>query len=152
MNKVIEVITTVIERDILVNFLYQLDYFAFKKGVSIKDFIVENLPVKMQESVCQYFSQEIENGNFDELLSKSKSLIKEIDTLPVITLTVSAIPMEQQSYSIAKWIQENAGIKVLLRFIEVKSVVGGAIVESKGYIRDYTVKKYFEKRKENYGL
>jgi F0F1-type ATP synthase delta subunit len=153
MNTVIEAISTVIERNILVNFLYQLDYFAFKKGVSIKDFIVSNLPVKMREDVCKYFSQEIENGDFTALVTKGKSLIKEIETLPVITLSVIKNPSDEQIYSISNWIKENTGIKVLLNFVEVEDVVGGAIVESKGYVRDYTIRRYFEKRKEdNYGL
>lgn len=152
MNTEKNVVSTLFERDILVNFLYQLDYFAFKKENSIKDFILKSLPVKMQESILQYFSQETENNNIDALVLKSKSLIKELSSLPVITLTVNTQLTEEQIYSISKWIQENTGIKVLLHFVEMENVVGGAIIESRGYIRDYTVKKYFEKRKENYGF
>jgi F0F1-type ATP synthase delta subunit len=148
MNTVTSFISTVVERDFLVNFLYQLGYFAFRTDSSLKDFIIKNVPVKMQESLFQYFSQEIENNNIDALLLKSKSLIKELSSLPVITLTVMVIPSEQVCSSIGKWLEENAGIKVLLQFATDESVAGGAIIESKGFVRDYTIKNYFEKRLE----
>ena len=149
MNTVIENIKTVVERNILLNFLDQFNQIIYNIDMDVKSFIINNSQPQNHDSLFKYLGNDMESRNVESLLLKSKELEKELLVTDVITLTVAIPPTSELVSTVSDWLRETTGNSVFLDFKIEKDLIGGAVIETGERIKDYSVKEYFKKRKEH---
>ena len=133
-------INTVFERDSVVKFLDQFDQIIFDSKIDVKSWVEKNAPIEFS----------VESVDPEELFTKSKALRKDMMSLSTIGISVSMELDDSFIDKMSSWIFENTGKKVLLDIRNDKDLLGGAIVESGGYIFEHSFRSYFEKN--NYGF
>lgn len=147
MNKVIMLVSTVVERENLLNFLDQFDQRIFNESISPDDLLQSGAPEKFRESLKEYFSNEIESGQVEALFAKCKELRSQLKNISKITLTIACDPTDETVQSVRQFFQDTDK-PVLIEFLKDLLIVGGAVIESNGRIFEQSFRVYFEKRRE----
>lgn len=140
MNSINKTINTVFERERVLKFLDQFDQIIFDSGIDVKSWSQENAPIELP----------LDTLDPEELFSKSKLLRKEIMSLAIIGISVVEELDESFVKKITTWINENTDKKVLLDIRYDKALIGGAVVESGGYISENSFRGYFERRSNGF--
>lgn len=148
MKEIIEAITTKDERDALVNFLDQFDRLVFDARIDARRYISDSAPTKFRQLLESYFYVGGSPNDPESLFQKGKSLRREVPELEKIVL-YSPVPLSEQFItSISEWYRTTAGKPVVIEVIQEEELIGGARVELNGYIVEYSIRDYFEKRKK----
>lgn len=74
-----------------------------------------------------------------------KDLRKEIEALPIVILRIAYEPTEKSLKILSGWFVRTYGKKVLFDLIIDRSLVGGAVIEFNGRVKDYSLKTYLKK-------
>lgn len=151
MKEIIEAITTKEERDDLVNFLDQFDRLVFDARIDARRYISDLAPMKFRQLLEAYFYSEGGSIDPESLFQKGKSLRREVPELEKIVLYSPIALSEQFITSISEWYRTTAGKPVVIEVIQEEELVGGARVELNGYIVEYSLRDYFNKRKLSKG-
>lgn len=146
MDAVIEKVMRLDERDILLNFLEQLEQNLYDLKINVKTFIEKEAPFHAQEALIEYLGNVVETRDAETLSQKIESLCTVLKALPIVTLTVAFDPTDELVLHLSKVAKEEFSTHVLWDFIKDITITGGAVVEGNGRIEDYTIKKYFEDR------
>ncbi|MDO8335484.1 MAG: F0F1 ATP synthase subunit delta [Candidatus Saccharibacteria bacterium] len=151
MNEILKRVTTVNERDELTEFLNLLEQKIFNANISIAEFIDDNAPVRFKVAIKEFLLAESAQGQEEKIFSKSKELKNGLVVIPTITLTIANDPTDE-TVEIVRQYLESTGKPVLVEFTKDKSLIGGAVIENSGRVFEYSLRDYFEKRKETNGL
>lgn len=81
-----------------------------------------------------------------QIKSFLQNLTKEINSLPVIDLTMAYSPKEKSLEDIHNWFYINFKKSVLLNINVDKKIIGGAVVAFKGKYYDYSVLKRLDQQ------
>ena len=147
MNTQLPTIYTVFEREILLTFLDQLEQNAFNSEIDVKSWASQHVPQEMSDKVMAFLFSDGEEIDSEKVFRKSKALRKEILELETIDISV---PSELSVHIISKisnFINESKAKRVLLNIQYEKDLIAGAVVASRGYILENSIRSYFENRK-----
>lgn len=155
MNTVTETITTQIERELLVSFLERFNRSIYVASTNIRELVLQIPNPILAKSLLTYFGEDIEYKDKDELLIKSNELKKHLLQIRQVELVIPHAPTDDLVVFLKKWLRDT-GIAALVHFKTDEKMIGGAVVESKGFVTEYSFRQYFEKRKTErkgeYGL
>ena len=109
--------------------------------------ILEN---KINKNLAEYIKRSFETGiPKPEFLNETKESIKK---MPVISLTISFDPSEGTLTKLTSWAENNLAERVIFDISKNESLVGGAIVISRGNYLDLSLRSkiidYFKNQKE----
>lgn len=81
-----------------------------------------------------------------QILFFLEELRKEIGSLPEINLQIAFDPSEEVIWGISRWFEEKLQRKFILNFEIKPRIIGGAIVEYKGKVLDFSLRKEIKKK------
>lgn len=151
MNEILKQISTVSERDELIEFLNLLEQKIFNTNISLAEFIDDNAPVRLKVAIKEFLLAESTQGQEEKIFSKSKEIENGLVVIPTITLTIANDPTDE-TVEIVRQYLKSTGKPVLVEFIKDKSLIGGAVIENNGRVFEYSLRNYFEKRREAHGF
>ena len=143
MNTLINTIVSPEERDILINFLDQLEQNLHKQNVDLNNFINIHCPFDMCEKMTAYFVNELDSQNEEGLRIKILDLRHSLKMLPILELKIAFVPDDAFRISLGIKTQIILNKKYLLDLKVDPTIIGGAVVSMDGRISKYTVKEYF---------
>lgn len=146
MNTVIESIMTVNERDLLLNFLDQFDRIIFDSKIDMKSFVSQLQDAGTRDSLLSYFGEDLDNKNSEALFTKSKDLKEALRILKEVVI-VGTLPTDKAVGPVSVQLKSLTDIPVIIQYSTDESLVGGATVESRGFLVEHSFRNYFEKRK-----
>jgi F0F1-type ATP synthase delta subunit len=148
MNDILKLITTSKDKADLINFLEDLGNKIFDPSLNYSEFIESKSPEKFRSFLKQHFADELINVQNEPILAKIKELKRLIQTLPHVTLTLANDPDDRSIDMVRNKLFENDDKPALIEFVKDPNLIGGAIIESNGYIFEHSFRNYFEKRRE----
>ncbi len=121
------------EANLLLSELDLLLRSLYKTGSEDFDHVIQN---SIRAKVAYIIIQAIQNQPKEELLMELK---KNVESLNYIKLTIAFEPTQQNLERISIWIKQNIGLGLAVDLSVDKSILGGAIVEYSGKIKDFTI-------------
>lgn len=146
-----DILTLVRTKDEANEFQKQLDNllsFLFT-DVSFDTLLRKHISYEKQEKLLTIFSNNhIDTRQPAAIQNCLQEIKKIIAQIPVLTLTIAFAPKQQLLEILATWFLVHAKKPVLLHIIVDKNLIGGAIIEYKGLLKDYSLKKILQEKYE----
>lgn len=151
MNELTARIFTPQDRDIVLDFLDEMERGVHNVHVDMQQLVFQKAPVGLGQYLSEQFGNILAGSDTIAVREKIKSLKSELTGLPTVAITI-ARPYERDSFeALAQRLLETIGKKVLIELVVDPTVIGGAIIEGNGRVTNATVKEYFV-QKNTYGF
>lgn len=147
MNEILNHITTTKERDELLSFLDLLKGKAFDPGLNLNEFINLACPQKYIGLVKQIFTGGSGSVQSEQILTKVKEIEEKLKSLPHVTLTLAHEPDQSSIDIVERFFRQTLERPVVIEFIKDPTIIGGSVIESNGYVFEYSFRDYFEKKR-----
>jgi F0F1-type ATP synthase delta subunit len=130
------------ELETLLNSLYE------KEGA-----FEETLAKKISPATSEVVKKLIAEGRVPDKAKFIQEVLKALDSLEVLELSVAFIPKGQTIERLWQWVRRNLGEGIILKFNLDRSIGAGAIIVYKGKFKNYSLQKllqnYFAASKDN---
>lgn len=152
MNDIVSLIMMPTDRDNLLDFLDTLEHAMHNMTIDLDQFLREKAPHALSSAIRAYVGEALFSRDTEVVRQKIKELKREINLIPVVTITI-AVAYDRNSLSgIFGKIRSIIGKQALIDIKVDPRIIGGAIVEGNGRITKSTVRQYFEAKGGQYGL
>lgn len=126
---------------------------AFHTGAALETSINQSLPYEIAHLILNLLKKqgisEKDPIHIQELLEK---VSKEIQKIPVITLTLAVLPSGDLSRRIVAWLETSYPYPFLLEYKIDQTIIAGVIVTHEGKYRDFSFKHKFDELSEKHDL
>lgn len=142
LDAVIRQLNTSMQAQDLVRQLDDLIDSLFKFRESIDDKFERCISVNYQSLVRQWCQEA--GLDLEDRVGVQKQLTllrKELLAIPVLHITIAYEPKGFQMKPLNEWLSKNFDRKVLLDITVDHTIIGGALIQSGGYYKDYSVRK-----------
>jgi len=120
---------------------------SFNNTKQINELIDEILSYHTKTKMLALVSREkIDMNDLQKLRLFFSEVKKNIETLPVVSLTLAVSPGQRFISMLSSWFFLNTKKAVLLDITVDPTLIGGALIGYKGYYKDFSLKKLLQEK------
>jgi hypothetical protein len=133
-------------------FVSQLDEVIeglYDTTVAFPALLQTHLPRGKQEALAHYIKEQAGEGTERRIIKHALETLKQ-DLLqkPILRLTLAFEPTQQTILALRTWFHKELFVIPLLDITVDSTLIGGCILTAGGFVKEYSVKKAFEEKKQ----
>jgi len=118
-------------------------------NVTFETAVQETISFDKQGKLLAMFNREHVNlQQLPAVQTVLQEIKRTIAQLPIITISLAFEPKQRVIETIATWLLAHIKKSALIHIVVDRSLIGGAILEYKGVLKDYSLKKILQEKYE----